>query len=386
MKFESEKWLEINIGFEHYTPGLTRVKSVIKLLPIKFSSKKIITIAGTNGKGECARTIFKEIKERYSCALFTSPHIHSVHERFQNSLGQIKEDQLIDTFQTVQSYQNEAMVQLTYYEFLFVAFLLFAKDSEILVLEVGLGGRLDAVNSVDADIVLISSISRDHQEYLGNSFKKILNEKCGVLRDKCLLYSALELKYLQAELKEICSKMSIQHIDLFENQVLSLDDHFSKRNQSLVSTMLKNEFNINREVNTGLPCSDICVDETRFMIFSSHNIDGVRKSVQLMPIDQYNFDKVLIYLSERSINDARVILKILKCAYAKTAHLHMVSFDHPKAMVKEKLRKLSVEFEIKVVNDFKEVPALFKSRQVLCIGSHYSMHELMSKLKSLRSG
>jgi dihydrofolate synthase/folylpolyglutamate synthase len=376
-----DTWLKDHIGYEIYEPGLARIKNALKLFDIN-PKAKIITIAGTNGKGETSRLLFKHLKEKYKCSLWTSPHLHSVTERFENNQGLISENILSSYFHETKKVIDHHNLKLSYYEFLFLIFMQFSKDSEIIVLEVGLGGRLDAVNSVDANYVLLTSISRDHQEYLGNSYKSILKEKCGVLRSGQKFYSNLELKFLRQHLIKIIKDFSLYHFDLFENEMSNPEDNFSIRNQKLVQYFLKNEFNINFDLDNRLPCSVIEEENSKFYWFSSHNVDGVRKSVQLMKRHKYNFDKVLLFLSERNLSDALTIIKILKTAYNKKTEIYLMSFEHPKAMRGDKLTKLKQETNLEIINDFKKELKINKSENVLCIGSNYSMDSLLGYFKS----
>lgn len=376
-----DTWLKEHIGYEIYEPGLDRIKSALKLFDIN-PKAKIITIAGTNGKGETSRLLFKHFKEKYQCSLWTSPHLHSVTERFENNKGYISEDTLYSYFLETKKIIDLNNLKLSYYEFLFLIFMQFAKESEIIILEVGLGGRLDAVNAMDANYVLLTSISRDHQEYLGNSYKSILKEKCGVLRSGQKFYSNLELKFLRQNLKKIIEDFNLFHCDLFEKETTKLEDSFSIRNQKLVQNFLKNEFNIKIGLDSGLPCSVMRMENSKFFWFSSHNVDGVRKSVQLMKRDKYNFDKVLLFLSERNLSDALTIIKILKTAYNKKTEIFLISFEHPKAMHGDKLTKLKQETNLEIINDFKKVLKINKSENILCIGSNYSMDSLLGYFKS----
>jgi dihydrofolate synthase/folylpolyglutamate synthase len=376
-----DTWLKENIGYEVFEPGLKRIKSALNLFQININAK-IITVAGTNGKGQTSRLVFKHLKSKYLCSLWTSPHIQSVCERFENNNGQISPTELKSLMLTTKEQLDAHNMSLSYYEFLFLVFMQFAKDSEYLILEVGLGGRLDAVNVLDANYVLLTSISRDHQEYLGNSYKRILTEKCGVLRDKQVFYSNLELSYLRQNLNEICSSLQLKHIDLFAKGICTRADNFSIRNQKLVKTFLENEFNIKIELDTGLPCSVITFQDSNFYVFSSHNVDGVRKSVQLMKRDKYNFDKVLLFLSERNLSDALTIIQILRTAYNKDTNIYLVSFDHPKAMGSKKMQKLHQVTSLEIINDIKKELKFNKSENILCIGSNYSMDLLLGYFKS----
>src|SRR5690606_7019519 len=114
-------------------------------------------------------------------------------------------------------------------------FLAYCKDQacDVLLLEVGLGGRLDAVNLFDADLSAVCSIGRDHQAILGNSLEQILYEKLGVTRASKTCITALDSKFLRAKTKTWTEAKNVQWFDAFEQGFLQPTDTYPKRNQVL---------------------------------------------------------------------------------------------------------------------------------------------------------
>lgn len=163
--------------------SLDRVNRVAsKLTCLKFNCP-VITVAGTNGKGSCVATM-ASIAQSASLRVgtYTSPHLLRFNERI-TLLGQPVSDQVLcQAFQWVERIRGE--VCLTYFEFTTLAalYILQQADLDLVLLEIGLGGRLDAVNIVNADIAVITSIGFDHQSYLGDSLTQIAGEKAGVMR------------------------------------------------------------------------------------------------------------------------------------------------------------------------------------------------------------
>ena len=147
--------------------GLDRCKEVKAALNIDSIGREVITVAGTNGKGSSIallESFFLNIG--YAVGTYTSPHISCYNERVKINGQLAKDDQLTEAFSLVEEARGD--IDLTYFEFsTLAAFLIFEKAKlDLAILEVGLGGRLDAVNSIDPDFCLITSISLDHQEYL----------------------------------------------------------------------------------------------------------------------------------------------------------------------------------------------------------------------------
>lgn len=162
--------------------GLDRVRAVAQRLNLSFDCP-VITVAGTNGKGStCAMLESILTHAGYRAAVFTSPHLVRFEERLRLSGEAVDGDELAKHFETVE--QGRGDVALTYFEFTTLAILLCiaANKPDVAILEVGLGGRLDAVNIVDADCAVITSIDLDHMDYLGPDRESIGFEKAGILR------------------------------------------------------------------------------------------------------------------------------------------------------------------------------------------------------------
>lgn len=162
--------------------GLERVKQVAERLNLKIDALKFV-VGGTNGKGSaCAMLESILLAAGYRVGLYTSPHLIDFNERARIN-GQIaSDDQLTEQFAAVEAARGDTT--LTYFEFTTLAILrLFSQTPlDAVVLEVGLGGRLDAVNIVDADCAIITSVDVDHVEYLGDSREKIGWEKAHIFR------------------------------------------------------------------------------------------------------------------------------------------------------------------------------------------------------------
>ncbi len=165
--------------------GLERVSVVAQRLALfnQYKRPVIVTVAGTNGKGSsCAMLEQVYAKAGYRVGCYTSPHLQRYHERVRICCDEISNQALCDAFDAVES-AREA-IELTYFEMgTLAAFWHFSQQPlDVLVLEVGLGGRLDAVNILDADCALVTNVDMDHMEYLGDTREKIGLEKAGVYR------------------------------------------------------------------------------------------------------------------------------------------------------------------------------------------------------------
>ncbi len=164
--------------------GLTRVQQVFDNLNLIFSHTRIVTVAGTNGKGTtCAALEQILIAHEYSVAVYSSPHINRFNERLRLN-NQEADDQLFcDAFAQIELVRGN--ISLSYFEYSTLAAMIIAAKvaPDVLLLEVGLGGRLDAVNVLAADLAVITTIDLDHQDYLGDTRELIGAEKAGIFRD-----------------------------------------------------------------------------------------------------------------------------------------------------------------------------------------------------------
>jgi len=161
---------------------LQRVNLVKERLGLKLACP-IITVGGTNGKGStCAMLESMLMQGGYKVGLYTSPHLIHFNERARINGVSASDEVLIQAFQIVEQAKQE--ISLSYFEFTMLAIVKIFADAnlDVVILEVGLGGRLDAVNIFDADVAIVTSVDIDHVEYLGNTRETIGFEKAGIFR------------------------------------------------------------------------------------------------------------------------------------------------------------------------------------------------------------
>lgn len=165
--------------------GLDRIRIVAKRLNLLSPSFKIFTVAGTNGKGSTVAMLDSILRaDGYITGVYTSPHIIRYNERIQVHGSQASDELICQAFAEIDQARGD--ISLTYFEFgSLAALLIFQQQNiDVAVLEVGLGGRLDAANLWDPDIAVITSIGIDHVAWLGNDREKIGFEKAGIMRSK----------------------------------------------------------------------------------------------------------------------------------------------------------------------------------------------------------
>ena len=189
-------WLD-RIGVEHpktVVRGIGHVKQVAARANLNPPAPLNFVVAGTNGKGSTA--VFLEQLLRASgrrVGTTLSPHLARFNERIRVDGDEVEDDEIAAAFEVVEKARGG--VPLTYFEYAILAALRVFRTREVeaTVLEVGLGGRLDAVNIVDADVAIITSIGLDHQDYLGTDLESIGAEKAGIMRlNRPVIFGARE--------------------------------------------------------------------------------------------------------------------------------------------------------------------------------------------------
>lgn len=186
MRFDNvARWLayQESLNSKSIDLGLERVTAVYQRLQLSPRWRAVITVAGTNGKGSSVAMLDSIFNAAgYHVGSYTSPHLFRYNERIRINGLAVNDDTLCEAFSQVEKARGE--IALTYFEFgTLAAFWIFDRASlDVVILEVGLGGRLDAVNIVDPDVALITALDVDHVNWLGTDRETIAKEKAGIMR------------------------------------------------------------------------------------------------------------------------------------------------------------------------------------------------------------
>lgn len=186
VRFDNLKdWLswQESLHFTSIELGLDRCKKVADKLNILNPDFSLVSVAGTNGKGSSVTMLSNILKSAgYKVGTYMSPHLIRYNERIRINGEEIDDQSLCEAFKRIDCARED--ISLTFFEFgtLAAIDIFIRQDVDIAVMEVGLGGRLDAVNILDADVALVTSIGLDHQDWLGNSRELIAKEKAGIYR------------------------------------------------------------------------------------------------------------------------------------------------------------------------------------------------------------
>ena len=185
-------WLEYQQGLnsKEIDLNLTRVEEVYNVLNITLPKDNIFLVGGTNGKGTTVALLEDMlIQKGLKTGVYTSPHLINYNERVCVDKNPLSDKELVNSFEKIEQFRGT--VPLTYFEFgtLAAFHLLAMHECDAWIIEVGLGGRLDATNIIQSDVSIITNIDLDHQEFLGDSIEEIAYEKAGIAKsNKLMIY------------------------------------------------------------------------------------------------------------------------------------------------------------------------------------------------------
>lgn len=201
------------------------LKKVYKLLGEPCKNRKVIHIAGTNGKGSTSaflENIF--FYSGHNVGKFTSPHILKYNERIISNKKMISNEKIQKYYEVIKKILSELKLKINFFEITtFVALLFFEEENlEFIILETGLGGRLDATNVVNSVISVITNVSFDHTAILGNTLKEIAFEKAGIIKNGEICIFSQNLSELENEINKK-TKKSINVLKKYKNIDIELD-------------------------------------------------------------------------------------------------------------------------------------------------------------------
>ena len=379
-----ENWLKDSIGLEIPSLGIEKMRHFFnKYLHSHFP--KIITVAGTNGKGESCHYLSHYFEEAgLKVGRWTSPHVYSILERFHFTDAAVNENELLETAKELLILMDNEGLKLSYYEFLFSCFCLLSKQREIdvLILEVGLGGRLDSVNLFDADIIALTSISLDHTEILGDNEIDILQEKLGVCRVNKPLYSSIYQLELLDYLTAFTSQQSISWTNLYDELL-----DYSRLNHLLVSAILQNEFDIKVSdyihIKSPGRGNKVVIKGHEFELYGSHNQAGINCLLRRIGDQKdFSYDRIILSFSDRPDDEVISILKELISFCPRGVDLSVYSFSHFKA--KKNLQQLLQNHNLDSFYKGEFSSQVFETNtpKNLVLGSYYFIENFRPEGKS----
>lgn len=373
-------------GPEAFRPGFERIRTLFSPWQVMLQKRaQVVTVAGTNGKGETAHRLAMGLRRlNKKVALWTSPHLLLLSERMQGPEGEISLQELANRID--KHIGSEKLAQLSYYEFLFWIFCewISEQDVDFIILEVGMGGRLDTVNVFDTDLVLLTSIGRDHMEYLGPRLEDVLKEKVGVARPGKKIISALDSHYLLDQLATMANQSQWFHRDIMAESILLRTDNFSLRNQVMAMIAIN-------ELLGKQPADDLHLvsgplfgrvqtvtwGKATFILVGSHNPQGMRLLLEWQDLTA-NVQRVLAAFSDRRHQDWEDMRAQLRQRW--DGKVSWVIFDHPKNLRYQSWAKEKGS-EVLIHGLDQELDILAKKEiGVLVTGSYYFLGHFLRSL------
>lgn len=370
------QFLQDRCGKENFRPRLDIVETLAaKIIGIDYKDAfKVFTIGGTNGKGEVALNVSHQLTlNNVDHGLLMSPHVFSICERLSFNGVCIDHEELYESLKYVLKQSDDISETPSFYEALFLSFLYLAKKKNIdtLVLEVGLGGKFDAVNILNPSYSAIVSISRDHCEILGNRLEEILSEKLGICRAGVPLVTGVHLNYLKQQINDYAEKEQFQ---VFYSEPR---DDYKQSNLEIVKKLIElSAHNFHCKSFTSRSRGQQLSPRDRaevFWTFGSHNPNGLEELLNSFRNSNQKFDRICFSFSDRNEEDLQVMLKLLHIYPCVSKQLIFLIDDHFKKVCKDKLKVQIQQYNIKQT-EFKNLPIL--EGNTLVIGSYYLIGEL----------
>lgn len=348
-----------NIGANAYKPSLDNIEKLCAAFGNPQNDLKFIHVAGTNGKGSTCSILASILKEQgYKTGLFTSPHIQDFRERIRVNGQMTPESFVIKATNKIKN--TELDFEPSFFEISFLLALLYFQDQEcdICVIETGLGGRLDATNVITPILSLITNISIEHTQFLGNTIQSIASEKAGIIKPHVPIITAEKKDEALVVFNQKASEVNAPFGKMTE---FTIPDSFP-----LLGTYQKDNFNLamsgldcikelfpvtdvaidkglkNLTKNSGLFGRLQIVDSDPTLIFDvSHNTDGIEKTLSFIQKNvKGNLHLLYGTSADKNLEEIFPLLKSAKANY------YFTTFSNSRSAKMDQLRLKADEFEI----------------------------------------
>ncbi len=409
---------------------LNNTRHLLNMLNRQKRDLKIIHVAGTNGKGSVCAFIANVLKEsNINFGLFTSPHLIKVNERIKINNEEIDNDKFVNAFCEVKKHVEEMCTNgfnyPSFFEYIFAMamYIFYESDVEYVILETGLGGRLDATNSLfKKELSIITSIGLDHTEILGDTIEKIALEKADIIRkDTPVIYNSSDIivkSILEKKINEIgavgysiskdnykIKKNYNKYIDfcvnceyyVYDNVKILMKAKYQVENAILsmlaLNILMKNENKISHEtIKSGISTTiwEGRMEEVshNIIVDGAHNIDGIKRFIESINDFYKNNTKTLIF-SVVNDKDYTKMIRLL-CEEVNFNNIIITQLNSNRGVLAPTLSKIfkqytnaNIEETITIEEAIKLSKKLSKEEEIIfCAGSLYLVGEIKDYLIS----
>ncbi len=389
--------------------GLENIKTLCKELGEPQKDYKIIHIAGTNGKGSTSTTIETILLEAgYKVGKYTSPHILKFNERIRANGQDISDEEIVKYYQIVKDIVVKTGVKPTFFEVTTAMMFKYFSDLKLdyVVLETGMGGKFDATNICEAEICVITNVSLDHTEYLGDSIYKIAKEKAGIIKNVSkVVVGDNNLEFLRAILEKkvevinVLEKYKNSSMKLnFEKFITEIEVEGEKYNFSLFGNYQYKNFLTAYEVAIQLgiekeiikKASEKVVWQCRFERYSqvplvvldgAHNEAGMKELCRI--IEQgYKANEVVVITSILKDKDIKHMLNLIRGVADNIIFTSLE--ENPRGTTGEKImEQLEEKRGCTVENNMKKAYNLARSynkKIIVVCGSFYTLSKFKEEI------
>lgn len=379
-------------GTSAYKPGLENTISLLQAFDNPHEDLKFIHVAGTNGKGStCSFLTSLLVEKGEKVGLFTSPHIYDFRERIRINGIEIDQEFVIAFCEKIK--QIELNFSPSFFEITFTMALCYfqQENCSIVVLETGLGGRLDATNVVDPLISVITNIGIDHTQFLGETLEAIAFEKAGIIKnDRPIVIGERQIETTSVfEKKAQEQNASITFAQEFHLPIeLKLTGYQSKNLKTALVTLSLLSFSVNENLvekalknlrrNSGFFGRMEIVQKNPTLILDvSHNKQGIQATLKSLKLSENTKLTILLGASQDKAIEEMIIL------FPKNAEIHLCTFKNERSQTFERLQEIKESnLNIKAVHQevnqaIKQLlTTLNKQDTLLVIGSFFLISDV----------
>lgn len=382
-----------NNGAVAYNPGLNNIDKFINELNLSNNQLKFIHVGGTNGKGSTCSYISSILQEsNYKVGIFTSPHYYDYRERIKINNHKIEKSYITSFIKDNKTIIEE--IGLSFFELSFGLSLSYFKQNKVdyAIIEVGLGGRLDATNIINPLVSVVTNISYDHTEILGDTLEKIAVEKAGIIKEKSQLIVGERNKLTDEIFINKCKEKSTEITfvpDIAEDVIYSEIDYLNKNIKTSIETC--KALNLNR-LNSKIITKGIENVDLNSGLFGRWSIMGVNPMIIFDSAhNESGFLSIADQISKISYNKIYVLLSFVKGKKIKDlirhlpegSNIYFTSLKIERSMDLEEINlnfSESIKFDEnpkRIFNNIKKEAS--KDDLILVTGSNYIAKEIFNE-------